>query len=284
MPFEIEQVRSVLARSAPETLYHYTTQDGLLGIVRSGELWATNVQYMNDRREFFLALEIAAERLKGRARFDPDPSVNRLSANLIKRLENIEDAPVCAVSFCVNPDLLSQWRGYAGSSGGICLGFRSEALAMTAASMSGMLAACIYGKAEQEKIIDEMIGLAIEDVRQLQNHNDVRITAVATNFLQQLIRCGALFKDEGFHEEAEWRLVSGVRENLAEYEYKVGNSMLMPYLKFGLRIEHWANEIQSATVGPCPHPDDVVRAVRGLFAKHGISGNVSSSNVPYRNW
>ena len=155
---------------------------------------------------------------------------------------------------------------------------------MTAASMSGVLAACIYGKAEQEKIIDEMIGLAIEDVRQLQNHNDVRITAVATNFLQQLVRCGALFKDGGFHEEAEWRLISGVRENLAEYEYKVGNSMLTPYLKFSLRIAHWANEIQSATVGPCPHPDDVVRAVRGLFIKHGISGSVSSSSIPYRNW
>ena len=107
MPFEIEQVSSFLARSPPETLYHYTTQDGLLGIVRSGELWATNVQYMNDRREFFVALETAAERLKGH-RFGPGISVNRLSANLIKRLENIKDAPVCAVSFCVNPDLLSQ--------------------------------------------------------------------------------------------------------------------------------------------------------------------------------
>jgi hypothetical protein len=64
MPFEIEQVRSFFTRSPPETLYHYTTQDGVLGIVRSGELWATNVQYMNDRREFFLALETAAERLK----------------------------------------------------------------------------------------------------------------------------------------------------------------------------------------------------------------------------
>jgi hypothetical protein len=155
---------------------------------------------------------------------------------------------------------------------------------MTAASMSGMLAACIYGKAEQEKIIDDMIRLAIEDIGQLKNHNEVTITAVATNFLQLLVRCGALFKDEGFHEEAEWRLISGVRENLAEYEYKIGNSMLMPYLKFSLRKEHWADEIQSATVGPCPHPDDAVRAVRGLFIKHGISGNVSSSSIPYRNW
>jgi hypothetical protein len=118
----------------------------------------------------------------------------------------------------------------------------------------------------------------------LKNHNDDTITALAIDFLRLLLRCGALFKDEGFHEEAEWRLISGVRENLAEYEYKVGKSTLTPYLRFGLRGERWAGEIQSATIGPCPHPDDAVRAVRGLFTKHGISGSVSSSNIPYRNW
>jgi hypothetical protein len=58
MPFGIEQVTSLLGRSPSTTLYHYTTQGGLLGVVQTGELWATNVQYMNDRREFFLSLEI----------------------------------------------------------------------------------------------------------------------------------------------------------------------------------------------------------------------------------
>jgi hypothetical protein len=32
----------------PDPLYHYTTQAGLLSIIKTGELWATKVQYMND--------------------------------------------------------------------------------------------------------------------------------------------------------------------------------------------------------------------------------------------
>jgi hypothetical protein len=283
MTFGIEQVRGLQARSPPKTLYHYTTQEGLLGIVRTGELWATNVQYMNDIGEFFLAVEIAVERLRMH-RFAPGLSINRLSAILVQQLERVKEAPICAVSFCVDPDLLSQWRGYAGSPGSICLGFRSEALGSSAASISGALAACVYGREEQVKIIDEMIGLAVEDVRQLKNHNEDRITALATNFIEQLFSCGALFKDKGFHEEAEWRLISGVQADLGKYGYRVGKSTLVPYLKFGLRGARWDGEIQSATVGPCPHPDDALRAVRGLFAKHGIMGDVSLSNVPYRYW
>ena len=34
-----------------ETLYHYTSFKGLLGIVDSGVLWASDVRYMNDSAE-----------------------------------------------------------------------------------------------------------------------------------------------------------------------------------------------------------------------------------------
>ncbi len=48
----------------PEFLYHYTGQDGLLGIVEKAELWATKIQYMNDATEFGLALSMARDELK----------------------------------------------------------------------------------------------------------------------------------------------------------------------------------------------------------------------------
>jgi hypothetical protein len=41
-----------LQRPVPEFLYHYTSQDGLLGIISSASLWATNISYMNDATEF----------------------------------------------------------------------------------------------------------------------------------------------------------------------------------------------------------------------------------------
>ena len=44
-------------------LYHYTTQDGLLGILRDRELWATDIRFFNDSKELQLVLDAAARRL-----------------------------------------------------------------------------------------------------------------------------------------------------------------------------------------------------------------------------
>src|SRR5262245_55891044 len=41
-----------LHRSPPQLLYHYTTAPGLLSMLKSGHVWATECRYMNDPREF----------------------------------------------------------------------------------------------------------------------------------------------------------------------------------------------------------------------------------------
>src|ERR687891_1650454 len=42
----------------PEVLYHYTTADGLLGIVGSTSFWMTSLRYMNDQSELQYAREL----------------------------------------------------------------------------------------------------------------------------------------------------------------------------------------------------------------------------------
>ncbi len=52
-PRVIKDAQSV---EVPATLYHYTNQRGLLGIVKEQRIWATHTQYLNDRREFAHAI------------------------------------------------------------------------------------------------------------------------------------------------------------------------------------------------------------------------------------
>lgn len=40
-------------------LYHYTSQHGLLGILGSQAVWATNTHFLNDPTEFVHALALA---------------------------------------------------------------------------------------------------------------------------------------------------------------------------------------------------------------------------------
>jgi hypothetical protein len=45
-------------------LYHYTTSDAFISIVKEQEIWASNIFYMNDTHEFQWAVELAKGLLK----------------------------------------------------------------------------------------------------------------------------------------------------------------------------------------------------------------------------
>lgn len=93
-------------------LYHYTDVAGLIGILSSSSLWATNLRFMNDAEELAhswkLMLDVLRE-AKNRAK----------SPAQVELIEEIERAArstwtgypdLYATSFTENGDLLSQWR------------------------------------------------------------------------------------------------------------------------------------------------------------------------------
>jgi hypothetical protein len=44
-----------------QTYGHYTTLAGLLGIVKTESIWATNIKFLNDEQEFLHALGLIKE-------------------------------------------------------------------------------------------------------------------------------------------------------------------------------------------------------------------------------
>lgn len=112
--------------SAPQTLYHYTTTEGLLGILESEELWATNILFLNDTSELVDAIKLFTAELENNP-LKLDKETGWLHTLI---LPNLEAAPVdhFAVSFCEDGDLLSQWRAYSAQGSGYSLGFKPTAL------------------------------------------------------------------------------------------------------------------------------------------------------------
>src|SRR3569623_156181 len=100
----------------PDTLYHYTTFDGLHGILRSDALWATFSRALND----------GTEGSYGRISLR---NSNILPARMDRPMGcEVGPASVFVTCFCEDPDLLSMWRSYSAQGGGFCLGFASEDL------------------------------------------------------------------------------------------------------------------------------------------------------------
>jgi hypothetical protein len=275
-------------------LHHYTDQRGLLGIFQSGEFWATKIQYMNDATEFEYSLGLAHAIIYSSI-------TNHLITNSIEKrqcsllqwmidhLDAIGAANICAVSFCTDPDLLSQWRGYAGLGMGYAIGFYSKGLSEIADKNSCRLGRCIYEQASQKQIINELIDEALtraKDFRGKSVENSHLIVGAA--FERALVECGAFFKDASFKDEREWRLITEPRQfNEEAFRFREGKSMLTPYCALKMRSERsWANKIAGVTVGPCPHTDGARKAIEGLLMKElgDPSPPVTVSKIPYRSW
>jgi hypothetical protein len=116
--------KSVFVRQG--LLYHYTDAAGLLGIISSNRLWATDASFLNDPSEGQLFPEriiaFMREKVGGLT-----PSEERIVIQ-IENGFNKYPRPTHAftISFCDDGDLLSQWRGYASFGSGYAIGFDSQ--------------------------------------------------------------------------------------------------------------------------------------------------------------
>ena len=93
-------------------IYHYTRTNGLEGIVKTKELWATNIHYLNDYEEIRSGFEALKQATTGLEQSSPD-LVRRFLTRLKGAADQYQNISVYVCSFTEESDLLSQWRGYA---------------------------------------------------------------------------------------------------------------------------------------------------------------------------
>jgi hypothetical protein len=111
-------------------LYHYTSAEGLRGIIENNELWATSAYYLNDSAEMFYGYnvlrEVLDQWLKENTRTEDSITLG-LARQLRSSFEDLFEKrllkPIYIACFCEKDNLLSQWRAY-GQSGGYSIGFR----------------------------------------------------------------------------------------------------------------------------------------------------------------
>jgi len=190
----------------PDILYHYCSNDSLLSIVTSKTLLLTAVTAANDYEETqrtrpFLLSEIA--------KYDSEPEKDQLSK--LQQLFDINNTIPFIASFSENPDQLSQWRGYADDATGVSIGFNmrcfglQQRLPLTHVSASQTIGVekVIYDDANQRDIVGHLVTEYLKSAK--VPVPDLDNVAIATAI--QLRQFSLIFKNPGFREEAEWRIV-----------------------------------------------------------------------------
>lgn len=308
-----------------EVLYHYTDAVGLKGIVdgvsrhsfpkvyhsdthehystytydSALRLTATDVRYMNDTAELRHAGEIYANRIKAAA--DGQAGLLTDLANGLERSEYRPDpAQVFAACFSVEGDDLSQWRGYAGGTGGFAIGIPREVLANHTFPLFNLPepipASLAYPPAvELVKVSyesDDIIATAAEKfIDIVKQCGDGQPTASQLRF--SLARELASFKSPAFQGEKEWRAFSHTMPPDTSAtplygEMRAGRYGLAPFTSFAVNIGTGWRPAADATivelvVGPGQHQSLQEIAARQLLSSNGHDPSVvRPSSVTFR--
>src|SRR6267378_2307536 len=128
-----------------KNLFHYTTQDGLLGIIRDKELWVSSILHMNDAAEFNYTVELVRETIKNKRKNEKPPRTD-LYDEILKQLRRFEDMTIFVGSFSERRDSLSQWRAYTHNGIGFSVGFEYEYLNRCAQRQGYIIRRCNYDK------------------------------------------------------------------------------------------------------------------------------------------
>lgn len=286
---------STMALDDNDLLYHYTTPDGLIGIVENRTLWATDVFYLNDSKEFALGIQIARDYMRDlKDRENSECTVGRLEwlMSQFKDIGPLRKKTVYVSSLSVEDDLLSQWRAYCGG-GGFAIGFKVGSLKELAAVQGFVLERCIYEPGEQNQIISE----AVDSIAKPWLNSNApwpeqpgegpRFDA-CNKLVDELSRLSPILKNQAFHEENEYRLISEPSAHFVEGQkkFRAQRGLVVPYRDFKLNNSDLWRQVR-AVVGPTPHPEQSKASVYALLRgrdKNGCAHDVQITECSYREW
>lgn len=285
----ISKITEALFSEPPqETLYHYTSLSGVLGIIGSRTLWASDIRYMNDSAELRHTADLVGREVA--ARINGGHSRPHLLTCFLDWVENrITNGHILfGASFRANGNLLSQWRGYSAIGKGASLGFNPETVSRCAQMQEFRMGRCIYDRQTQQGLIAQVLDAVEVLASDIEDGVEREVYHQLFEHLESdLLRLAAILKHPSFEEEQEWRLVSPVISDYrqAAVSFREGRSMLVPYMRFALVAEeHEAVALDHVFLGPTPNISLSMNSMKMCLAKHSIrpARGIEYCQIPYR--
>jgi hypothetical protein len=261
----------------PQTLYHYTTREGLIAILGSGTVWATSIRFLNDSSEYKYAQRLFKSKLHEIRERLPDTHKEWVD-KAIGRIRSSPDIFVFCLS--VNGDQLSQWRAYGQPGNGYAIGFDAPALDRIIRKKNIQLAKVCYERRQQWELMNRIEMAAGARSRKAGSDNPEGFAEALHEIFLEL---GAVMKHPAFIEESEWRILLRC-DSLPgmQVKHRAGRSFLVPYAPIMIKLKSQPMPVRSIIIGPNTHPALDKEAVRGLCRQFGIKAQIFKSTIPYR--
>lgn len=289
--------------ASTDLLYHYTSLDAFVSIVKSQSLYFTNVNFLNDSKEFLhgvYSIKMAVEELREK---ENNEILDKIESNTNQLLEK-EKYVAC---FSKEGDLLSQWKAYANNGKGVSIGFEFDNLResfdqfLTGSHIE-------YDESIQLESLKEYITLGIkffsplEEKFDWQKQNFNNLTAkFIVGFLNNVIHS---FKHPAFRDEREYRLQLEIDDSISEDDdievlFRSTEKLVVPYTivknSYSAYVENKnKNEIDpifpikklplaKIIVGPSLEFETVKNGIDKFLISQGYKDiEIIKSHIPYR--
>ncbi len=230
-------------------LYHYTTLEGLRGILNSRSIWFTHTSTLNDPLELKYGKQLILDILNEVTNNENEGNIKNLLRFLSDTVNGftIMTNQTYVACFCESENLLSQWRSYAAQGGGYNLGLRFQsntkfyhALDDTEEDSYVILRKMVYDVEEQRGLILDYISSIVtssgDAIKYFNEHGgipDAWASIAAMESVNILFDLMLSFKNPVFNEENEWRLIKGRQASYKpeHLKFRETNEGLIPYIE-----------------------------------------------------
>jgi hypothetical protein len=296
IPYYLPFINSLIERldwkpDPDQMLWHYTGGTGLMGIVESGTIFATQVSSLNDATEIrYSAMRLRDALTKILAEMNDDQPALIIMKKYLELLQDDDASPnSVALPYFVScfsslEDDLSQWRSYGGGENGYAIGIFTKDLF---GATNSLVARVNYDPDLHMKLADEA---ARATIRFYEEGLKMGIENWENQFLlawdSALTQLAPLAKDPGFSVEKEVRVIDQLQGyELGQLKVLQRKTMMSRHLpmKFPASGQTSRVPISRVIIGPCRHREITRVSVDTLLRAHGYQNvSVVSSQRPYQ--
>ena len=182
-----------------DTIYHYTSLNTLINILKSKEFWLFSTAQMNDKLEQKYFIEDLQQKIKQQISEDSFEKCDSIFNKIYKRLDFEYPYAMC---FSLLEDDASQWERYSNNGMGVRIGFNTENIVKLFCNGYSNLTKISYGfdssqhahfNVLKKYIVEEEITEGFSNERQI---------------IDNVLACSTMHKHIGFQTEQECRITT----------------------------------------------------------------------------
>ena len=288
-------------------IYHYSSPEGVKGILDSKALFATDMYYLNDASEGRYVISIIEENIENLCH-DNSNFISQVKheIEMLKEEKWEEMLHNYTISFSLDGDSLEMWNYYTkgNSIQGYNIGFDSRMLSETASieildddgkiierdekkHLSMLAGKVIYNEEEQIQILYRIFDAFYKLYPQNTENEFGKL--VARYVVQKAVQVGKFFKSPKFAVEKEYRVLfstyllndqkSAIQGIPHQEFYRVHEGCFVPYQKVIFSIA----SIKEITFSPSLHNEMTEAGLKRMMKQKGMEEvRVKKSDIPLR--